>query len=50
VKENRQLVYLGSSRKEAKKLPKEDREVIEQRLKWAEQVYKDQYGKKNKKN
>lgn len=30
--------------------PKEEVEVIKTRLRWAEQVYKEQYGKKNKKS
>jgi phage-related protein len=36
--------------KRGKETPKEDKELIENRLKWAEQVYKEQYGKKAKKN
>ena len=36
--------------KKGSEVPKEDRELIEQRLKWADQIYRDQYGKKKKKN
>lgn len=36
--------------KKGSQTPKEDIELIEKRLKWAEQVYKEEYGKKNKKN
>ncbi len=32
--------------KKGSEVPKEDRELIEQRLKWAEQIYKDHYAKK----
>lgn len=34
--------------KRGAQIPKEDRELIEKRLKWAEEVYKEQYGKKKK--
>src|SRR3989344_526613 len=36
--------------KKGSAVPKEDKELIEQRLKWAEQIYKEQYGKKKKRN
>lgn len=36
--------------KKGSEVPKEDKELIEQRLKWAEQIYKEQYGKKKKRN
>ncbi len=35
--------------KKGKETPKEDIELIEKRLKWAEQLYKETYGKKSKK-
>jgi phage-related protein len=35
--------------KKGKETPKEDMELIKQRLKWAEIVYKEQYGKKKSK-
>jgi len=35
--------------KKGKETPKEDIEKIGNRLKWAEQLYKEEYGKKNKK-
>ena len=36
--------------KRGSETPKEDKTIIENRLKWAEQVYLEQYGKKNRKN
>ena len=36
--------------KRGSETPKQDKELIEQRLKWAAQIYKDQYGKKKKKH
>ena len=36
--------------KKGSETPKKEKELIEQRLKWAEQIYKEQYGKKQKKN
>jgi len=36
--------------KRGSETPKEDKAIIENRLKWAEQVYLEQYGKKNKTN
>lgn len=36
--------------KKGSEVPKEDKELIEQRLKWAEQIYKEQYEKKKKRN
>ena|SRR6185503_1016535 len=36
--------------KRGSETPKEDKTIIENRLKWAEQVYQEQYGKKTKKN
>ena len=41
-------IFKKKSKRESE-TPKEDREVIEKRLKWAEQVYKEEYGKKSKK-
>ncbi len=34
--------------KKRSEVPKEDKELIEQRIKWADQIYKEQYGKKKK--
>ena len=34
--------------KKGSEVPREDKELIEQRLKWANQIYRDQYGKKKK--
>ncbi|MDP1608917.1 MAG: type II toxin-antitoxin system RelE/ParE family toxin [Chlamydiales bacterium] len=34
--------------KKGSEVPKEDKELIEQRMKWAEQIYKELYGKKKK--
>ncbi len=36
--------------KKRSEVPREDKELIEQRFKWAEQIYKERYGKKKKKN
>ncbi|SRR5581483_10918555 len=36
--------------KKGKATPKEEIDLIEKRLKWAEQLYKEEYGKKGKKN
>jgi phage-related protein len=36
--------------KKGSEVPKEEKEVIEKRLKWAEQIYKEQYEKKTKRN
>ncbi|MES2273543.1 MAG: hypothetical protein V4487_05090 [Chlamydiota bacterium] len=44
---------VGDYRKKSKKgsgVPKEEKELIEQRFKWAEQIYKEKYGKKKKRN
>jgi phage-related protein len=41
-------IFQKKSKKGAQ-IPKEDRELIEKRLKWAEEVYKEQHGKKKKK-
>lgn len=35
--------------KKGKQTPKEEIDLIEKRLKWAEQLYKEEYGKKSKK-
>jgi phage-related protein len=35
--------------KRGSETPKQDKETIEKRLKWAEEVYEEQYGKKSKK-
>jgi phage-related protein len=34
--------------KRGSQTPKEDKELIEKRLKWAEEIYKENYGKKKK--
>jgi hypothetical protein len=45
------LLFLSETDvKKGKQTPKEEKEIIEQRLKRAEQIYKEEYGKKNKKN
>ena len=36
--------------KKGKKTPQQEVDLIEKRLKWANQIYEEQYGKKNKKN
>lgn len=36
--------------KKGSEVPKENKELIEQRLKWADQIYKENYGKKKKKS
>lgn len=36
--------------KRGKETPREDRALIDNRLKWAEEIYKENYGKKKKKN
>ncbi len=36
--------------KRGKETPREDKELIDKRLKWAEEIYKENYGKKKKKN
>jgi phage-related protein len=36
--------------KKGSKTPQEEKDLIQKRLKWAEQVYKELYGKKNKKS
>ena len=36
--------------KRGSEVPKEDKELIEQRIKWADQIHKEQYGKKKKRN
>ncbi|MBF8263830.1 MAG: hypothetical protein HW387_1495 [Parachlamydiales bacterium] len=36
--------------KKGSEVPKEDKELIEQRLKWADQIYRNQYGKKKKRS
>lgn len=41
-------IFQKKSKKKAE-TPKKDVELIEQRLKWADQIYKEQYGKKKKK-
>ena len=40
-------IFQKKSKKGAQ-TPKEDRELIEKRLKWAEEIYKENYGKKKK--
>ncbi len=34
--------------KKGSEVPKEDKELIEQRIKWADQIYKERYGKKKR--
>jgi phage-related protein len=34
--------------KKGSEVPKEDKELIEQRMKWADQIYKERYGKKKR--
>jgi phage-related protein len=42
-------VFQKKSKKGAQ-VPKRDKELIEQRLKWAERLYKEEYGKKKKRH
>jgi phage-related protein len=42
-------IFKKKSKKKSE-TPKEDIEIIDKRLKWAESIHKEQYGKKTKKN